>query len=120
MAKKAKADVATKVLADGLRVGPLRKDQHAALRMHRLLTAQGQRQIDQIVAGQRGRWIDLVLGALEASGVDATDAAQFSAADVVDDEGRVFYEFKKKQAGATSAAAPVDQQQQPAAPAAGE
>lgn len=115
MAKKAKADGAKKVLADGLRVGPLRKDQHAALRMHRLLTAQEQRQVDQIVQGQRGRWIDLVLGALEASGVDATDAAQYSAADVVDDEGRVFYEFKK-QAGATSAAAPVDQQQ-PAAPA---
>ena len=30
MAKKANADGATKVLADGLRIGPLRKDQHAA------------------------------------------------------------------------------------------
>lgn len=103
------------MLADGLRVGPLRKDQHAALRMHRLLAAQEARQIEQIAQGRHGRWIDLVLGALEASGVDTTDAASYSAADVVDEHGRVFYEFKK-QAGAASAAAPVDQQQ-PAAPA---
>lgn len=111
---KAKKDVATKVLADGLRL-PLRRDQVEALRLHREKSTQELKQAEQMRAAALARWSNLVVGALEAASVDTADVTSYTVEAVVDEQGRLFYEYKK-QAGATSAAAPVDQQQ-PAAPA---
>lgn len=82
-----------KTVKAGDRIGPLKRDQHQALRMHRLLSAQEEKQIASIAKGAQGRWVDLVLGAVEAHGHSLEGLDSLTARDVVDDEGNVFYEF---------------------------
>lgn len=84
--------VASPASSEVTRVGPLRRDQLRALRMHRAQVAQEQRQVEAILAGTQARWWDLVCGAAEAHGLEV-DPDKIEARDVVVD-GATYYEIR--------------------------
>lgn len=82
--------------AKTIMVGPLRRDQVAALRAHRELVAVEREQSAALDRRAAVRWANLVLGAAEGMGVTLPDGS--AARDVVLDGG-TFYEITVTEEG---------------------